>query len=180
MNKYFRECIILCNGIFKGVLLKLFHMNCKVSLYAKISPFTELTVDRGYLEYGKLFILRSGSKIRVRNHARLIIGNKVGIGNRCFIISHNEITIGEGTIIGPNVLIYDHDHDYSSSNLQKTFVSNPVHIGKNVWIGANVVILRGTDIGDNCVVAAGCILKGNYKSGKIIYQKHETIQKDIK
>ena len=179
MNKYLRECIILCNGFVKGICLKVFHRDSRVSFRAKISPLTEITVDRGgYLEYGHAFILRSGSKIRVRSSGRIIFGDKVGVGNRCMIISHKEITIGDGTIIGPNVLIYDHDHDYSSGTPQKEFVISPVHIGKNVWIGANVTILRGTVIGDGCIIAAGCILKGNYESGKIVYQKHETIQKD--
>ena len=53
-------------------------------------------------------------------------------------------------------------------------------IGKNCWIGANTVILRGTVLGDNCVVGAGSVLKGHYESGSIILQKRETISKEVK
>lgn len=180
MNKYIREVIIRSNGFFKSLFIKIFHFrNVHVSLIAKISPCTEITVDNGgSLEYGKNFILRSGSKIRVRKNGKLKIGSHVGLGNRSFIVCHKEITIGEGTIIGPNVFIYDHDHDYKSDNPSRNFISSPVCIGKNVWIGANVVILRGTEIGDNCIVAAGTVLKGKYESNKTIYQKRITIQKD--
>lgn len=49
-----------------------------------------------------------------------------------------------------------------------------MNIGKNCWIGANTVILRGTTIGDNSVIGAGCVLKGEYPAGAIIIQKRET------
>jgi len=45
---------------------------------------------------------------------------------------------------------------------------------RNCWIGANTVILRGTTIGDNSVIGAGCVLKGEYPAGAIIIQKRET------
>ena len=46
-------------------------------------------------------------------------------------------------------------------------------IGKNVWIGANTVILRGTKIGDNCVIGAGTIVKGDFPENSIIVQNRE-------
>ena len=176
MNKYIREVIIRSNGIIKSIFIKFFHFrNVKVSINSKISPNTEITIDNGgSLEYGKCFILRSGSKIRVRKNGKVKIGSHVGLGNRSFIVCHDEITIGDGSIIGPNVFIYDHDHDYSADNPSKNFITSPVHIGKNVWIGANVVILRGTEIGDNCIIAAGSVLKGKFESNNTIYQKRTT------
>lgn len=54
------------------------------------------------------------------------------------------------------------------------YKTGSVEIGNNVWIGANTVILRETKIGDNCVVGAGCVLKGDYPAGTVIVQKRET------
>lgn len=49
----------------------------------------------------------------------------------------------------------------------------PVKIGNNVWIGANTIILRGTEIGDNYVIGAGCVVKGKYNKGSVIIQKRK-------
>ena len=54
------------------------------------------------------------------------------------------------------------------------FVTAPVTIGDNSWIGCNVVILRGTSIGKNCIVGAGSVLKGTYPDNSVIVQKRQT------
>ena len=55
----------------------------------------------------------------------------------------------------------------------KKFKTAPVVIGNNVWIGANAIILRGTTIGDNSVIAAGSVVKGNVPSNTLLVQKKE-------
>lgn len=84
-----------------------------------------------------------------------------------------RITIGNRAAFGPNVLIYDHDHDISSAESihDSGYKTSPVVIGDDVWIGANTVILRGTVIGRDCVVGAGSVLKGVYPAGSVIVQK---------
>ena len=52
--------------------------------------------------------------------------------------------------------------------------TSPVVIGKNVWIGANTTILAGTHIGDNCVIAAGSVIKGDIEKSKLVIQKRST------
>ena len=90
---------------------------------------------------------------------------------------HNHIEIGEGVEFGPNVLVYDHDHDFRHPDGLKAdiFKTAPVIIGKNCWIGANTVILRGTVLGDNCVVGAGSVIKGEYPAQSVIIQKRNTM-----
>lgn len=79
------------------------------------------------------------------------------------------------------IYIYDHDHEYSRQNgvVPDKFKKSSVVIGKNVWIGANTIILRGTKIGDNSVVAAGSVIKGVYGSNLVIYNKREINIKTI-
>lgn len=57
-----------------------------------------------------------------------------------------------------NVVIVDHDHRLGKNDVEDGLESTPVHIGKNVWIGANAVILRGVSIGDGAIIAAGAVV----------------------
>ena len=88
----------------------------------------------------------------------------------------NEIKIGDYCKFGNNLVIVDHDHNFK--NNYSEFVSSPIHIGNNVWCGANVTILRGTEIGDNCVIGAGTVVKGCFPANCIICgSKGEIIRK---
>lgn len=110
----------------------------------------------------------------------LIIGNNVFINDMCAINVHKKVVVGENTIIGQNVLVYDHDHDYSvMDNMRTSFLEDTIIIGKNVWIGSGVIILRGSRIGDNSVIGAGCVIKGLIPPNTLVYQERETIKKTI-
>ncbi|MBH0055744.1 acyltransferase [Pseudoalteromonas sp. SWXJZ94C] len=100
----------------------------------------------------------------------IVIGDDVFINNYSSMTSRGKIKIGNNTLIGESVKIYDHDHIFNQQALIKNqgFKVGIVNIGSNVWIGSNVTILRGTTIGNNCVVGAGCVLKGNYPDGSLI------------
>ncbi|OMD56310.1 acyltransferase [Paenibacillus odorifer] len=178
MKKYAIAIVSLVFSFIKFSLIKLFHIkNFKFTLFNLVSPFTELEIGRkASITLGRKINIKSGTKIRARSGAEIIIGKNTFINHNCMIVSHRRISIGQNVRFGPNTLIYDHDHDYQNEdgfekNLYKT---TSVEIGDNVWIGANVVILRGTTIGDNCVVGAGSIIKGNYSSNQTIVQKRET------
>ena len=103
----------------------------------------------------------------------LEIGEGCFFNNGCMAVAKERITIGNRAAFGPNVLIYDHDHDISSAESihDSGYKTSPVVIGDDVWIGANTVILRGTVIGRDCVVGAGSVLKGVYPAGSVIVQK---------
>lgn len=175
MNKYIKAAICVPFGILKMGWTKMFHLNTFSGPFiCMISPYTEITMDNGAeLRIGKNFKMRDGAKIRVRKGAVCLIGNKGFVNSNNVIACHEYIKIGDNVQFGPNVQIYDHDHDYKAEGGIRTgkFKSSPVIIGNNVWIGANSVILRGTEIGDNCVVGAGCVLKGKYPDDSVIIQK---------
>lgn len=184
MKRYIRSLICLLYSFLKFYFLKLFHF--KTFLFTNfnlVSPFTEIEIEKkGTLILKKMIRIRSGSKIKVRNGGKVVIGKNTSLNHGCMIISRESISIGEDTQIGPNVLIYDHDHKFKKEHELKNllFETSPVTIGKNVWIGANVVILRGTDIGDNCVIGAGSIIKGDFPANSLIVQKRETTVKEFR
>lgn len=113
-------------------------------------------------------ILRDRCSIRIRTGGILNIGNNVAFNNNCILTCRGKITIGSDTNIGPNCAIFDHDHDYMVEDRMNTYKIGTIEIGKNVWIGANVTILKDTVIGDNCVIGAGSVVKGTYRSNIMI------------
>lgn len=161
------------------MLLKLFHgKDFKASTVCFFSPLSEITLERAArLLVGNTFRMRGGSRIRVRKNAILTIGDNVSINHGDIVVCREKITIGNNVQLGPNVLIYDHDHMYSSSEgvLPGQYKTEEIEIGDNVWIGANCVILRGTRIGANSVVGAGSVIKGEIPCGTVLIQKRENI-----
>jgi acetyltransferase-like isoleucine patch superfamily enzyme len=86
----------------------------------------------------------------------LLIGNRVFINQGCKIVAQKFISIGDDCLIGDFTSILDsNEHEVSPmSGVRK----EPVTIGRNVWIGRNCILLPGTDIGENSVIAAGSIV----------------------
>src|SRR5699024_135422 len=81
---------------------------------------------------------------------KAIIKKNVHIGKNAFIRAEGGLFIGENTHISRNFVCYSVNHDYEGKRLpvDDNDVYKPVHIGKNVWIGINVVVAPGTYIGD--------------------------------
>lgn len=137
------------------------------------------------LEFDKKSTVLLGEKIGLRNFvvlsvrsgAMLSIGEGVFLNNGCNIVVHKCVTIGDNTKFGQNVMVFDHDYDYNVEGgvAAKKYKNADVVIGKNCWIGAGCIILRGTKVGDDSIVGAGCVLKGNYPQGSVIVQKRNTI-----
>lgn len=182
MNKYLRGLIVIPTGFLKTFFTKICHpVRFKGVQFAQISPFTEITIDKGSLKIGKGFKMRDGAKIRVRKNAVLTIGKNVSISSNDIIVCRESITIGDDVQISPNVQIYDHDHDFRAKDglKSKKFKTSSIVIGNNVWIGANSVILRGVKIGNNAVIAAGSIVNCDVSANSVFIQKKAaTIIKD--
>lgn len=87
-----------------------------------------------------------------------------------------KVTIGEETRFGPNVKIFDNDHKFDGKNgVSAEHKAKEIKIGKSCWIASNVVILKGTEIGDNCVIGAGCVVQGKIPKASIVTQDRNLI-----
>ena len=147
---------------------------CSVPLIQAFGHHTEVKIKDGTARFGKEQITRGNAVFRVEG-GELIIGDKCFFNQNVSITCKKKIVIGDRCQIANNVVIVDHDH--AGSENWGSYVETPVTIGNDVWIGANVVIMRGTTIGDKAVIGAGSIVKGEVPAGKVYYQKRETMIK---
>ena len=147
---------------------KLMGKKIHTSGFLLISPRAHLATEKK----GEIFLGRkNGIRPNVEIHADggiIRIGNNCFINRNCLIVAHESIVLEEGVTIGPNVCIYDHDHDG-----KKGFSSLPVRVGKNTWIGAGCIILKGVSIGANCVIGAGSLITKDVPSNSTVIQKRE-------
>lgn len=141
--------------------------------FQKIALNTNFETTRdGFITVGNRVTIDSGTLCRA-SHGNMKIGNHVYINRNCNIVCHKSITIGNKCTIGPNVCIYDHDHDFRSDKRNTKYISKDIYIGENVWIGANVVILKGCKIGNNAVIGAGAIVKHDVPENTIYVSVNE-------
>lgn len=87
----------------------------------------------------------------------ITIGKNVFINSGCRFQDQGGITLGDGTLIGHNVVLATLNHDFLPEK-RSTLHPSPIRIGKNVWIGANAVVLPGVTIADNAIIAAGAVV----------------------
>lgn len=87
----------------------------------------------------------------------ITIGKDVFINSGCHFQDQGGITIGDGSLIGHNVVLATINHDLNPENGRKNHYA-PIHIGAHVWIGSNATILPGVSVGDWAVVGAGAVV----------------------
>jgi acetyltransferase-like isoleucine patch superfamily enzyme len=177
MKKLIKLIFNFLTAIYNYIILKINRVSvgkgftCRGFLYVS---------NRGHIQIGDNVTINSGSRyspiggqtqtrIIVYHGARLCIEKNVGISNTT-IVSQSEINIGADTLIGGSCNILDtnfHSLDPkirgTESDVGKT---RPIYIGRNVFIGAHSIILKGVSIVDYSIIGAGSIIrqKDNRKS----------------
>ncbi len=106
------------------------------------------------------------------SEAEISIGNNVGISGAT-IYARKSISIGDNTLIGGNVKILDNDFhpveiEARNADIKEKIGVKPIIIGRNCFIGCNSIILKGTEIGDGCVVGAGAVVSGKFEDNCVI------------
>ena len=95
------------------------------------------------------------------------VGKKVFINMGCKFQDQGGIFIGDGALIGHNVVLATLNHAMSP-NHRGTMIPAPIRIGKNVWIGSNATVLPGVTIGDGAIVAAGAVVTKDVPENTIV------------
>lgn len=101
------------------------------------------------------FTVYAGSYIRILPYSKLIL--KGGFINENVQITVGDtVEIGEGATIGRDVVI--RSYDGHTIDLPGYHISEPIKIGRHVWVGQGATILKGVKIGDGAIIAAGALV----------------------
>lgn len=131
------------------------------------------------LEYGEGFNIGYGCRFDLINTSKktLFIGQNFEAGDYCHFVALNEVIIGDNVLFASKIFVSDTHHGiykgkdcsspYEKPN-DRVLATSSVHIGNNVWIGDNVVILPGSYIGDGCIVGANSVVTGEFGDNSII------------
>lgn len=115
--------------------------------------------------------IQMGRSIRLGKNVKISLFSSLLAGRQ------GTITIGDNSIIGPNcsVVAINHGMELSSTPFRyqpwRDTVASSVVIGNNVWLGAQCIVLPGSRIADNCIIAAGTVVHGQVSQGVILANK---------
>ena len=88
------------------------------------------------------------------------LGRRVFINSGCCFQDQGGIEIGDGSLIGHQVVIATLNHDPDPEK-RAGMIPAPVKIGRNVWIGAHATILPGVTVGDGAIIGGGAVVTKN-------------------
>ena len=101
----------------------------------------------------------------------LVIGDGCVLGARITITAHQYVELGDAVFTGQGVFITDASHGYQDPDVpigRQFGTHQPVVIGAGSWIGHGAVILPGSRIGRNVVVAAGAVVRGEVEDHAVV------------
>ena len=171
LNKIYFSLVFLIKSKFHGL-----NYAGEGSIFGRIditrAPYSSIKIGKNVVMVSSSWRSSSSSifaPVKIHTHsssAKIEIGDKVGINGTSIVARSRKISIGSMTQIGPNVTILDFDgHTFFTSEERWTnhgFENDQdVKIGSNCWIGTRSIILKGVEIGDYSVVAAGSVVTKN-------------------
>lgn len=161
--------MLYCHGL-EATGIQLTGYNTRIC----IRPTSRVILEPNIVSDGRLTLI-------VGQDGCLRIGSRVYFNEYTIISCIASVSIGKNCMFGPHVCIYDSDHHFDAdTGVQASGTTSPVVIGDGCWIGANAVILKGTEIGNNCVIGAGCIVSGKIPSKSIVTMDRKLIVRPIK
>ncbi|MGA2977832.1 MAG: DapH/DapD/GlmU-related protein [Spirochaetia bacterium] len=123
----------------------------------------------------KVLLGKAGDGILVKPEVVFDFGRNIFLEDNSFlslnvtILDWAPVYIGEGSKVGANACLYTVGHTFSPvDRLDYVLATNPIRIGKRVWIGGNVTVSGGITIGDYAIVAAGATITKDVPAGTIV------------
>lgn len=128
------------------------------------------------VRFGENVSIRSGTIIECagvyRNLGeRLVVGNRVGFAQNCFIAVRGPVEIGDDAIFGPSAKIFSENHNFQNLDIPIASQGESrkgVKIGCGSWVGSSAIILDGVVLGNGCVVAANSVVTKSFAAGSIV------------
>ncbi|MCK9387446.1 MAG: acyltransferase [Sulfuritalea sp.] len=130
--------------------------------------------------------VRFGDKVTLNRYAYVQggnggvrLGDRVEINNFSIVNGTGGVDVGDDTLIGPGVRIISYQHRFAvGATIRSQAVdARPIRIGRDVWLGANAIILAGVTIGDGAVVAAGAVVREDVPEFMVVAGVPATVRK---
>ena len=108
-------------------------------------------------------------------------GKNVYVNYNLTAVDDTHIYVGDNTMIAPNVILASAAHPLDPEERRKGYQYNqPVHIGKNCWLGAGVIVVPGVSIGDDTVIGAGSVVTKDIPSSVVAVGNPCRVIKEVK
>lgn len=145
----------------------------------RIFRFPIVLRGRKYINFGEQLTTGVGCRFecfpgKMPNKISLSFGKNVQVNDYVHIVGMNSIIIGDNVLMASHVFISDNSHGSYKCNFldsdpripptEREFITAPVKIGNNVWIGEGVCIMPGVSIGDGCVIGAHSVVSRSIPS----------------
>lgn len=155
--------------ILRGIRIRIQNRgNISLPIHSRLAKDTRMYTSKGKIKIGYGFGTSTNTAFSALDGGEMIIGERVNVNRNCIFICRKKIVIGNHCTFGPNVCLYDHDHQYGIHGVEQGYKYGEIVIGDNCWIGAGVILLRGSHIGEGCVIGAGCLIKGDIPSHSLV------------
>ncbi len=172
MKKY----LVCLSSVVTLSICKLFHWKkLQIGGIPVRIRIRNLDLVGGAIFVGRMINVSQGTKLISAKGGTLKIGDSVYFNRNNNVVCRGTIEIGNGCRFGPNVNIFDHDHEYGLEGVTDNYKIGNISIGNNCWCGANVTILRGSVIGDGCVIGAGVVFKGQVPPHSLVYNNKDIL-----
>lgn len=117
--------------------------------------------------------IRIHARTSIRNSQNISMGKNVRISMDCCIWAekNSRITFGDNVLVGPGAKLFCGNHGTKLNGTPMMFQERTeadIHIGNDVWIGANSVITSGVSIADGAIIAAGSVVTKNVSENTIV------------
>lgn len=149
----------------------------------RLSPGTEVLLSRdARIEIQSGFVARRDLTLSVQG-GTLHIGKRMFCNRGAMLSCMRQIVIGDDVRLGERVSVIDHNHvtepleDHQARF--EAFEAAPIEIGNRVLIGANCVVLAGARIGDDSVIGAGSIVRGDIPSGALAVGVPAVVKREL-
>lgn len=143
---------------------------------ARLIRFPFICRGRNFIDFGKN--LTTGYWCRFEafannkdSHLRIILGNNIQMNDFVHISAIDKVEIGDSCLFASHVYISDNSHGkYEGSSNDSSpdvapdhreYITAPVKVGRNVWLGEGVIVMPGVTIGNGCVIGAHSVVNSN-------------------
>lgn len=140
---------------------------------ARIFRFPMVIRGRQYIDFGEKLTTGVGCRFdcfpgKDPDKVKLIFGKNIQINDYVHIVAMDKIVIGDNVLMASHIFISDNSHGSYKCNFEdsdprippteREYVTAPIKIGNNVWLGEGVCIMPGVTIGEGCVIGAHSVV----------------------